>query len=335
LYLQSQDFTSVSWVKSGMSITANNTTSPDGTTNGSLATASGGSSVRLLLQNFSATTGFSYTFSIYAKKNTNDFIQFAGASGVFPSTAYANFDLNNGVLGTVGSGATATITSVGNGWYRCTMTATATSTATTSFGYYLISSATAIRTELNTLSTSLYIWGAQVEAGAYVTTPIPTTTASATRIADSFSRSNIYTNGLITSSGGTWFVELRGNVALLRDGTANAIGIGDSNTLLTNSFIIRNSSSTASRFGIVKRVGGTLSVLFTNTTDTVKIAIKWNGSTADVFVNGTKQVSATAFTATNMEFLQGDGSQQPAFIQSMALYPSPLSDTDCTTITTL
>jgi hypothetical protein len=175
----------------------------------------------------------------------------------------------------------------------------------------------------------------QLEVGSYASTVVTTTTAAATRVADSFSRDNIYTNGLITSSGGTWFVELRGNVALLRDGTANAIGIGDSNTLLTNSFIIRNSSSTASRFGIVKRVGGTLSVLFTTTTDTVKIAIKWNGSTADVFINGTKQVSATAFTATNMEFLQGDGSQQPAFIQSMALYPTPLSDTDCTTLTTL
>ena len=182
---------------------------------------------------------------------------------------------------------------------------------------------------------TLRIASPQMELGAFATTWINTTTASATRVADSFSRDNIYTNGLITSSGGTWFVELRGNLSLTRDGVANAIGIGDSTALSTNSFVIRNSSSTASRFGIVKRVGTVLSTLYTTTTDTTKIAIKWNGSTADIFVNGTKQVSATAFTATNMEFLQGDGSQQPAFIQAMALYPSALSDTDCTTITTL
>jgi hypothetical protein len=214
---------------------------------------------------------------------------------------------------------------------RYAQTSTLTNALTTHVQPYFLGSLTIGAT----YDFTIRIAAPQMELGAYATTFIPTTTASATRVADSFSRNNIYTNGLITSSGGTWFVELRGNVAYTRDGTANAIGIGDSNTLLTNSFIIRNSSSTASRFGIVKRVGGTLSVLFTTTTDTVKIAIKWNGSTADVFVNGTKQVSATAFTATNMEFLQGDGSQQPAFIQAMALYPTPLSDTDCTTITTL
>ncbi len=175
----------------------------------------------------------------------------------------------------------------------------------------------------------------QMESGAYATTSIFTTgSATATRIADSFSRNNIYTNGLITSSGGTWFVELRNNIAYTRDGAGNAIGVGDSTALTTNSFVIRNNSATASRMGIVKRVGGVLTVLYATTTDTVKIAIKWNGSTADVFVNGTKQVSSTAFTATNMEFLQGDGAQQPAFIQSMALFNYPLSDSDCQLLTT-
>jgi hypothetical protein len=183
---------------------------------------------------------------------------------------------------------------------------------------------------------SFYIWGLQGEANAtYATSYIPSQASSATRVADAFSRNNIYTNGLITSSGGTWFVELRENLVLVRDGVANPIGIGDSTTLSTNSFAIRNGSSTASRFAIYKRVGGTLSNLFITTTDTVKIAIKWNGSTADVFVNGTKQVSATAFTATNMEFLKGEGSQQPTFISQMDLFPTPLTDAECIALTTI
>jgi len=86
---------------------------------------------------------------------------------------------------------------------------------------------------------------------------------------------------------------------------------------------------------ILKRVSGTGTELYSTLTDTIKVAIKWNGSTADVFVNGTKTVSATAFTTTNMEFLSGLGNDVPKFIQSMALYPTPLSDTDCTTLTTL
>jgi hypothetical protein len=85
---------------------------------------------------------------------------------------------------------------------------------------------------------------------------------------------------------------------------------------------------------INKNVAGSQSSLFSTTTDTVKIAIKWNGTSADVFANGTKVVSATAFTTTNMEFLAASGTQVPTFIQAMALYPTPLSDSDCTTLTT-
>ena len=86
---------------------------------------------------------------------------------------------------------------------------------------------------------------------------------------------------------------------------------------------------------MVKRIAGTGTELYLTLTDTVKIAMKWNGTTADIFVNGTKQVSATAFTTTNMEFLVGLSADAPKFIQQMALYPTPLTDTQCQTLTTL
>jgi hypothetical protein len=63
------------------------------------------------------------------------------------------------------------------------------------------------------------------------------------------------------------------------------------------------------------------------------MAIKWNGSTADVFVNGIKVVSATAFTTTLMEFLFTNINGVPKFIQQMALYNTPLSDALCISIT--
>jgi hypothetical protein len=82
-------------------------------------------------------------------------------------------------------------------------------------------------------------------------------------------------------------------------------------------------------------VSGTNTNLYTTLSDTIKIAVKWNGSTADVFVNGTKVVSATSFTTTNMEYLLGYGTDVSKFIQAMELYPIPLSDAECVTITTL
>jgi hypothetical protein len=335
LALRSEEFDNASWTKSASSITANSTTSPDGNTNADTFTGDGLLGFHQVSQSMSYTSGLSYTYSLYAKKGTNNFIQFTNSFSAFGSNSYANFDLNNGVLGTVGSTATATITNVGNGWYRCTMTSTATATLSGSLANTLITSATSPRAESNTLSTSVFLWGAQMEQGAYPTTYIPTTTASATRIADSFSRNNIFTNGLITSSGGTWFVELRGNLSLTRDTFTTGIYISDTTNITSNNINIRNGGGGAVRLAINKVISGVSTPLYLTTTDTVKLAIKWNGTTADIFANGTKVISATSFTPTNMEFLRGELTQVPAFIQQMALYPSPLSDTDCTIITTL
>jgi len=329
LLFPSEDLTNANWVKTNVTASANSIVAPDGNTTADTLTATA-STGQHQVQN-GAHTATTNTASIYAKKGTNNFLQiFSGTS----SQAFANFDLDSGVVGTLGSLATSSIQNVGNGWYRCTMTFTAASGST--FRWALVSSASAGfgQSWTTTGSENLYLWGGQVETGAFVSTYIPTTTASATRIADSFSRNNIYTNGLITSSGGTWFVELRNTIQYTRDNAGETLGIGDTTSLQVNALAVRNSGG-LSRLQILKRVASSTTILFSITTDTVKIAFKWNGTSADVFVNGTKQVSATAFTSTDMEFLNGWGQQQPLFIQQMALFPTPLSDTDCTTLTTL
>lgn len=335
LFLQSEAFDNASWTKTSTSITANSTTSPDGTTNADTFTANGVSTFHIIEQSFNIVSGTNYAFSVYAKKNTNNFFQIIGGSSNFGLNAWANFDLNNGVVGSVGSSTTASIVNVGNGWYRCVMVAQGTTTLAGTSAFGIISSSTAGRGETNALSTSVFLWGAQLEAGAYPTSYIPSTSATATRVVDVFTRNNIYTNGLITSSGGTWFVELDNNISLIRDASSNLF-IGTTNNGNTNTSLgIRNNGATAQRLSVYKRSSGTLTQLYLTLTDTIKVAIKWNGTSADVFVNGVKVNSATAFTTTNMEFLQGDGLDVPKYMKQMALYPSPLSDTDCTTLTTL
>jgi hypothetical protein len=331
--IRSEEFDNAAWTKINTTVTANTTTSPDGNTNADTLTGNGTSSTHSVFQTASLTSGANYTISVYAKKNTNNFLQIYGFSAGYGTNSWANFDLNNGVVGSVGSSTTATITNVGSGWYRCIITIVAVSTIADAFVFNLITSATSSRAESNTLSTSVFLWGCQFEQGAYPTTYIQTTNAAATRLVDTFTRNNIYTNGLITSSGGTWFVELRNNVAYTRDNAGETLGVGDTTSLAANSFAIRNGGG-SSRLQILKRVATAASTLFTTTTDIVKVAIKWNGSTADVFVNGTKEVSATSFSTTNMEFLNGWGQQIPLFIQQTALYPTPLSDAQCQTLTT-
>ena len=336
LALQSSSFDNATWGKSASSVTTNSTTSPSGLTDADTWTADGSSSFKLISQgSLSVTTGVAYTFSIYAKKGTNNFIQIFGITAQFSANPFANFDLNNGVVGSTGGGATATITNVGNGWYRCTMTATATATGATSFYNAIVTSAASPRLESNSLSTSVFLWGAQLEAGAYATSYIPTTTASVTRNADSITRNNIFTNGLITAAGGTWFVELRNNRVLTRDAYSTSLGVGNAATGVSNGFYIAQIGGAVNpSFRKITGVG-TEVILFTITTGTAKLAVKWNGSTMDVFQNGVKVVSATAFAVTNMEFLFGYGNDVPKFINQMALYPTPLSDGELITMTTL
>lgn len=332
LFLRSELFSDSVWTKTRINIIDNSTTSPDGTSDASTFEGNGVSGTKYAIQSISVTSGLNYTLSIYAKKNTNDFLQITGSATIFSATYFANFDLNNGVLGTIGSGVTATITNVGNGWYRCTMTATASSTGTNTVGIYLISSATATRAEANLLTTSVYIWGAQLEQGSYATTYIPTTTASATRLADTFTRNNIYTNGYIGASGGTWYVELKNNVTYTRDNGLNNLILSDTTG---NTYIrFRNDGTANSRLLIQTAVSGVISTHGTLPTDNVKVAVKWNGSTADIFVNGVKKVSATSFVATLLENLQSLP-QLPIFIKAMVLYSTPLTDEELILKTTL
>jgi hypothetical protein len=172
----SEDFSNVIWVKTQSTISANSTTSPSGLVNADTLTGDGVTAQHFVYQLLSVTSGVSYTMSTYTKKNTNNFVQIAGGSVLFGANAWANFDLNSGVVGSVGSAATATITNVGNGWYRCTMTAPAIATISgLSALYVLISSATSLRAETNSLSTSVFLWGAQLVEGTQALNYLPTT----------------------------------------------------------------------------------------------------------------------------------------------------------------
>jgi hypothetical protein len=186
-----------------------------------------------------------------------------------------------------------------------------------------------------TVSGSVTNW--QLEVGSYATTLIDTTSATATRLGDYFRRSNIRTNGLISASGGTWYVELRGNVSLIAESATSGFWLGTNLfTDNSNGTLYFRQGGGSQRTGIWKYEGGSQTSIYATTSENVKLAIKWNGTSADVFANGTKVVSATSFTATNMEFLAiaSMGIGRTFFIQAMALFATPLSDTNCQTLTT-
>ena len=173
----------------------------------------------------------------------------------------------------------------------------------------------------------------QLEAGAYPTSYIPTVASTVTRNADVLSRNNIYTNNLIVGGGGTWFVHLINNKVFVRDASGNLF-LDTASGGITNGINIR-SIGTVARLYINFFTGGVNTFQYLTTADTVKLIIKWNGATADVFENGAKVVSATLFATTAMENLGGNGSDQPKYIKQMALFSKPLTEAQCIALTTL
>jgi hypothetical protein len=175
----SQAMDDAAWTKSQLTVTANSAVAPDGTTTAETITEDATTNFhRIFGPTYASTSGLAYSFSVFAKKGTRNFVQIFVSTGFDPNNAYANFNIDTGSVGTVGSAATATITSVGNGWFRCTMTTTATSTSTSAVvNFALITSGTAARAEsyLGTNST-IFLWGAQVEQRSAVTAYTPTTT---------------------------------------------------------------------------------------------------------------------------------------------------------------
>ena len=301
LVLNSEMFADAYWSKTNSAtITANVDVSPAGTLTADRLTA--GASLSQIQSVVAVVSGSVYTVSVWIKRIT-------GTGQVYLRSIE---NINTPI----------TIT---NDWVRYSLTTTATSINGR------------IGVALQTSGDVVSIWGAQLELGAYLTSYVPTVATSVTRNADVITRNNIYTNGLITSLGGTWFIELNNNLSLTRTISGNGIWIGDDNTTSTlgNSFNIRHNGGTA-RLSINKAVAGTLTGLYTTLTNTVKIAIDWNGTTADVFVNGVKVVTGTSFTTTNMEFLNTDGvGGVPKYIKSMILFPKPLTDAECIALTTL
>lgn len=251
LMLRSSDFTTT-WLKANaaMSVTADTTTAPDGTSAADTLTKDA-AGFRFFYQGFTGTAGTTYAASVYVKTGTLNkaTIILSGDGGTTPDGRVVVDFVAKTATDTASTGLVRTsIEELPNGWFRCSVAATIASNTNPRFLIYpdLYS---------NAVAGSIYAWGAQIEAGAFPTSYIPTTTAAATRAADVALIDGVNFSSWYRQDEGTFVTRqsrpaiaiVDGNIAAVDDNSgANRISLGTGATgSVLNPFVVVGNVSQA------------------------------------------------------------------------------------------
>jgi hypothetical protein len=340
--LSSQNLTGY-WNLSNTTATANSTTSPDGTQNASkLEDGTNNAQHRYFQAILSSLTNETLSFSIYAKQGTHRYISW----GITDDSNYRGQVVVDLQTGTITDQFTAnstlsnlSVASQGNGWYRISGTISVSVNYAGgnayAFGLMLDSSSwsTAGYTGTNTYC---YLWGGQAEISSYPTSYIPTTSASATRVADACSKTGI--SSLIGQTSGVLFVDFI------------AKGSYDSNNLL-----MLISTGSGGDIIYLNLVGGTIEAyiaasstqqfLYTSGTALTantrhKLAIGYANNDIVLYHNGTQLATDTSATIPACSVLRvgdflGGTLQFGNTINQSILFPTRLSNSELASLTSL
>ena len=339
--LQSEDITTT-WGIINATRTANATTAPDGTTtadklNDDSSTGTGAVAVR---QDITVSAATKYTASVFLKADQLAFARLTTENydGVTDGGQYFGLS-GDGSLGTATGLDDSTITKYPDGWYRCTITWTQ-GAADTSFQLriYVANSISSLNVDLDGTS-SIFVWGAQVEASPIATSYIPTTTASVTRLKDDITQTGA--SSLIGQSEGTLYVEVDWRLA---SGTFQNL-LSVNNGTSDNRMLIYNENTDqllmlAVAGGSIKTFQGESSSGYSGIQ---KIAFAYAEDDFEFYRNGSSISSDTTgslaalATLTDIDLGQffGANGQANMHIRAVALFTRRLTDAEAQALTTL
>ena len=316
ILLYSEQFENAYWGKYQTSLTANSVVSPDGNTTADTVTVTTGTGGSIFL--LSPLTG-TYTVSIFMKAGTSSVsqIEIAGVGNV-------DVNLSAGTFTTSGS-VTGTIKSFGSGWHRCTATFTGTLVPYIAFGV------------TGTTGKTIYLWGAQLEAGSYATSYIPTTSAAVTRNADVISKTGI--SSLIGQTEGVLFFDFVYNeldtnglipITLANDSINNVYCFIESNNRINFNFVIGGADVLNIQTGTGFAVKGTR----------YKIALAYKANDFAVYINGvligTQNTGAViGFNDFYFGYPFASGYNYPLNTNSVILFPTRLTNAELAQLTTI
>ena len=179
----SEDFSNASWFKTGSKVAANAVTAPNGLQTADKLTEDSSTGGHFVRQTLSTVGGTRYTLSFYAKAAERNWV---AINAVNPAVSdnFTYFNLSgSGSVGTNDPDNTPAITSVGDGWYRCSITHTTQSSQTQILFIIYTANANNSFSYTGDDTSGVYLWGAQLSDSAsldpYVSSPFAAPVAGA------------------------------------------------------------------------------------------------------------------------------------------------------------
>ena len=345
LVTRSEEFNDAAWTKTNSSITANATTAPSGTaTADKLIEALDVSQVHQVAQTGVTVVSLAtYTVSVFVKADTRTRVRIAFIAGGGGVTADAN--LTAGTIGaaTAFSGGTAvasSIQAINNGWYRISVAGSGAAGTSGELRVELLD-ASGNRQYNGDGTSGLFLWGAQLEAGAFATSYIPTTTTALTRSADVAAVNTL--SPWFNSTGGTLYAEsFRTTIAAAStfpsyaefdNGALNRYGFYNALTAGTNeygAFATDAGVSQAAMFGAASRVSAGTVVKQAAAFATNDFAFSVNGSSVFTDTVGTLPSSVNRM-CIGSSYIAANFAN--AWIRRITYYPRRLSNAELQSIT--
>jgi len=192
-----------------VTLTLNAGIAPDGTNTAvSMDGENSNNNIKYMYKGRSTNTTGTYTTSVFMKYKNERYVVLrmndnTGVNGVLQRIDILNGVFTNNVeTGGTLTNASSSIIPYPNGWYRITVSGTFNDPLTQVQGAQVF-----LTTYGGTTTTNgVYLWGAQLEQGAFPTSYIPTTASTATRTAD---------NPVITGSNfSSWFNPIEGTTVI-------------------------------------------------------------------------------------------------------------------------
>jgi hypothetical protein len=316
LVLRSEEFDNAGvWGVLNSTVTANTQLAPNGTTSAeTLTDVNGVTSANVgCFQSTTLADSTTYAMSCYVKAGTKTTCR-VGIRAKDGTNILANFNLS-AVSTTVGNALSSTIQDAGNGWYRCTAICASATGATGPRGIVFIDTASYTADGTGTI----HVWGADLQAGAFPSSYIPTTTATATRAADVVSITGSAFSSWYRQAEGTMFADVTvlstaktNQVISIDDGTANnrielrvvgaatamlhnmtAGGVAQNNGSITVGTDLRRVAALSYRSGDTRLQSGVIGTTLTGATVPTVTQIQLNKAT---FTNGEINGTIRRFT---------------------------------------